>query len=185
MGLKIANLEIRIERNAIYTFCVMVILLMIVTAVIGLLSGDIEEMSLQGAFFVALVVASFHYFAQFIHMLGHALAAWMTGYPKSGMVFLYIFAMSLYPSDEPSLPDRIHIQRSLGGPIAFALLLVMVTIFWANSRDAASWTIRYLSSYMLFDIVLLFAISALISDGVLFILRKEWRTPTPENQTPK
>jgi hypothetical protein len=181
--MKFAGLQIKVEKNAVYACCMMVIVFVVVTGVIGLVTGDLRESSIVDVFVVALAAASFHFFAQFIHMIGHALAAWAVGYPKSGMVFMYVFAMSLYPPDEPALPHRIHIQRSLGGVVAFALLLIIVLALWIGARSAPQWTVRYLTSYMLLDAILLFAVSALVSDGVLFIVRKEWLSQSPKSKT--
>jgi hypothetical protein len=153
---------------------------MVITGVIGLITGDIREMSIVEVFLLGLTVAIFHFFAQFIHMLGHTLAAWASSYPKSGMLFTYVFAYSLYPPDEPTLPDRIHIQRTLGGPLAFGLLLIIMLLIWLNLRTIPQWTLRYLTAYMLFDAALLFFVSAVLSDGVLFIIQKGWRPPSDD-----
>jgi hypothetical protein len=42
---------------------------------------------------------------------------------------------------------------------------------------------RYLTSYMLVDVALLFIVSAVVTDGLLFILRKEWRSQPSESNT--
>lgn len=176
--MKLAGLQIKVERNAVYAFWVMVILFTISTGMLGLMSGDLQDISLVEVLLVSLAAASFHFFAQLIHMIGHALAAWATGYPMSGMWFMYVFAMSLYPPNEPTLPARTHIQRSLGGVAAFGLLLLIVVMLWSDACRVEPWSIRYLTSYMLLDVALLFTVSAVISDGVLFILRKEWLQPS-------
>lgn len=181
--MRLAGLHIKIERNALYAFCVMVIIFIVITGVIGLVTDDIQYMSVIEVFLVGLAVAIFHFFAQFIHMLGHAIAAWASGYPKSGMLFTYVFAYSLYPPDEPPLPDRIHIQRSLGGSFAFGLLFVIVLLIWLNARSVPQWSIRYLTTYMLVDAGLLLFVSAVLSDGVLFIVQKGWRTQPAEDTT--
>jgi hypothetical protein len=182
--MKFAGLQINVQKNALYTFCVLVIIFAIATGILGFASGDLRDGSLLEVIFVSLAAASFHFVAQFIHMIGHALAAWASGYPKSGMVFMYGFAMSLYPPDEPTLPARIHIQRSLGGVIAFGLLLLIVLWLWVEARDTPQWWLRYLTSYMLLNAALLFAVSALLSDGLLFILRKEWLIQPSESNRP-
>jgi hypothetical protein len=43
-----------------------------------------------------------------------------------------------------------------------------------KARDASAWAMRYLATAMLVDVGLLLAVSVLVSDGLLFILRKEW-----------
>lgn len=68
-----------------------------------------------------------HWIFEFIHSLGHAFAANGTGYPMTGITFgtLAIFALTLYPKDEPDLLPSIHIRRALGGPIISGLLSVI------------------------------------------------------------
>jgi hypothetical protein len=171
----IAGLRIRIEKSAVYAFSILTLLVIMAAALIAWATGELHESSFGALALIGLGVASFHFFAQFVHLSGHALAAWATGYPMSGMLFTYVFGMSLYPTNEPKLPDRVHVQRSLGGVVAFGLLFGVVLVFWLSARSAPAWAVRYLAAGILLDAALLFAVSALISDGLLFIVRKEWR----------
>jgi hypothetical protein len=177
----LAGLEVKIDRSAVYAFVIMVIVLTIVTALIAQANGDLAGSSFIEVILVAVGATVFYCVAQVIHMLGHALAAWLTGYPKRGMWFLAIFAMSLYPPDEPPLPDRVHIIRSFGGVVAFGLVLIFAVLLWVSTRSAPQWTIRYLTSYMLVMAVIGFAVSAFIMDGVMFLVRQDWRKPPDEN----
>ena len=173
--MNLAGIQITIEKTAVSTFGVMVLGLTGLTHAMSLITGDGQARSVLSVGVVAVAAASFHFVAQFVHLLGHALAAWATGYPTTGMVFLYGFAMSQYPTDEPPLPDRTHIQRSLGGVMAFGVLLGTVIVLWLGARTAPQWMLRYLTTFMLMDVGVLFVVSSVLSDGVLFVLRKEWR----------
>ena len=68
-----------------------------------------------------------HWLSDFVHQLGHAVAAQRTGYPMTGLRFWGIFSTSHWPADEPELPGRVHLQRALGGPIASILI---GSFFW-------------------------------------------------------
>ena len=63
-------------------------------------------------------------------------------------------------------------------------VLMIVLAIWLNTRDTPEWTLRYLTTYMLVDAGLLFFVSAVLSDGILFIVQKGWQPPAPENTTP-
>jgi hypothetical protein len=129
---------------------------------------------------VSLCVAIYHVVAQFVHQLGHALAARLTGYPMTGMRYEWGFSYSEYPSDEPLLPDSIHIQRSLGGVVGITLMLVIVVVLWLQVDMTANWLSRWLLNFILFDSLLLFIASAVISDGLLFIRQRGWDVPQPD-----
>lgn len=119
----IAGLRIRIEKSVVYAFSILTLLVITAAALLAWATGELRQSSFGALALIGLAVASFHFFAQVVHLTGRALAAWTTGYPMSGMLFTYIFAVSIYPPDEPMLADRIHVQRSLGGVIAFGLLV--------------------------------------------------------------
>ena len=82
-----------------------------------------------------VIVVLLHELSEIVHQLGHAWAARRTGYPMSGVRFgvLGIFATSVYPPDEPTLPAQIHIRRALGGPLfsagLSALAIVLLIIY--------------------------------------------------------
>lgn len=177
------GVRITVERNVLYAFGILTAVVAALVSGIAWVRGDLAAGSLGAVVGVALATASFYFFAQFGHLIGHALAAWATGYPMRTMLFTSVFAMSLYPPDEPHLPDRVHMQRSLGGVMAFGLLLAIVFMFWFGTRPAQAWPLRYLATAMLLVVGLLFAVSAIFTDGVLFIARKEWRSEEPANTT--
>ncbi|MCA9915306.1 MAG: hypothetical protein KC496_18260, partial [Anaerolineae bacterium] len=160
-------------KNVALAFLVMAVIFAVVTLIVGAISGDISQFTAWEVIWVAMAAAAFHFVLQAIHLIGHAVAASTTGYQMSRMWFLYAFAMTLYPRDEPTIPARLHIRRSLGGPIAFGIALIIVFLLWSNARDAY-WTLRYLTSFMLFEAAFLFFFSSIVTDGVMFIVRKQW-----------
>lgn len=181
MLISFGELEIKVEKNVAIAFLVFAVIFAVVTLIVGAISGDISQFTTWDVIWVAMAAAAFHFVLQAVHLIGHAIAARSTGYQMSRMWFLYAFAMTLYPRDEPPLPARLHIQRSLGGPIAFGIALIIVFLLWSNARDA-TWTVRYLTSFMLFEAIFLFFVSSIFTDGVMFIVRKQW-LPSEETNT--
>ncbi|MAU12520.1 MAG: hypothetical protein CL607_22045 [Anaerolineaceae bacterium] len=173
MLMSLGGLEVKVEKNVALAFLVMAVIFAIVTLIVGAISGDISQFTAWDVIWVTMAAAAFHFVLQAVHLIGHAIAAWTTGYQMSRMWFLYAFAMTLYPRDEPPIPARLHIRRSLGGPIAFGIALIIVFWLWSNVQDA-TWKVCYLTSFMLFEAILLFFVSSIFTDGVMFIVRKQW-----------
>lgn len=76
------------------------------------------------AILLGFVAMLSHYLLEWIHSLGHAIAAKWMGYPMIEIQFgIYgIYAKTIYPENEPELPSSTHIIRALGGPIANFIL---------------------------------------------------------------
>lgn len=89
------------------------------------------KLPLGESIFFGLIATLLHWTSELIHSLGHAYAAKRTGYPMIGITFgaLALFALTLYPKDEPDLPPSIHIRRALGGPIINGLLSIVLYLF--------------------------------------------------------
>lgn len=84
--------------------------------------------------------------SEWLHQMGHALAARRVGYPMRALVFRTILAVSVYPDDEPDLPAALHIQRALGGfwvNLAAGLLLLAGQPM-AAAGGAAAWVLGWL-----------------------------------------
>ncbi|HYO87724.1 MAG TPA: hypothetical protein VER79_03700 [Candidatus Limnocylindrales bacterium] len=97
---------------------------------------------LAEALLFALPGVVLHWTLEFLHHIGHAIAARHTGYPMQGIRFgmMGIVAMSVYPQDEPALPARIHIRRALGGPIISASIGLVLLALVVVAGDSASLT---------------------------------------------
>lgn len=180
--MKFAGLDIKVDRTAYGAYGIVGL---IPAVALGGYAVLFRRREMHVGTFIALplvgvCVAAYHALAQFVHQLGHALAARATGYPMTGMRYEWGFAYSEYPSDEPPLPANVHIQRSLGGVAGTTLLLVVSVVLWLRARMGAHWVTRWLLACLLLDSVLLFFASAVLSDGVLFVLQRGWTTTQPD-----
>ena len=178
MRLKIAGLEINIERTTYRAFFVLVLipLLVIVGSSVMFGTSKLGIGTFIGALLVGLGFAVYHQLAQLIHQLGHALAARAIGYPMRGVRYEWIFTYSEYPPNEPPLPANVHITRSFGGVGGATLVLMIGVLLWMQAGGTANGLMGWLSNFLLVDSALLFFASAVLSDGVLFILQKPWMT---------
>jgi hypothetical protein len=118
------------------------------------------------AIVVALIATLLHFGSELFHHLGHAWAARQTGYPMLGIRFglLGIFARSLYPSDEPELPARIHLRRALGGPLWSLALTIAgaLIVFTLGSARGALWL---LAVFFFVENLFVFTLQALVPLG--------------------
>ena len=108
-----------------------------------------------------LSAAVLHYVSETLHQLGHALAAKRTGYPMTGIRFWFVLSTSIYPSDEPSLPGRIHIRRALGGPIVSVLVGVIAGVIAAVTTGLIGWIIAFVA----FDNLVVLGLGAFLPLG--------------------
>ena len=116
------------------------------------------------AVLTALIATILHFIGEFWHQLGHAWAARRTGWPMSGVMFVWVLAASLYPKDEPNLHARIHIRRALGGPAAsLAMTVVMGLVVWGIRPYNAP--IDYLALFFFLDNLLVFTLGAFLPLG--------------------
>ena len=179
--MKIAGLTIKVERTAYPAYvilgCVPALVRVVYAAIFR--RPELHRRSLLTVPLLGVSVAAYHALAQFVHQLGHALAARATGYPMAGVRYEYGFAYSEYPPDEPSLSDGIHIWRSLGGVGGTAATLVLAALLWRRRGWAASGNTRWLLACLLLDSALLFVASAVLSDGVLFVREEAWKASQP------
>ncbi len=81
----------------------------------AVLAGWLLRLSLGSAIIAGVLSALLFFVSELLHQLGHALAAHRVGHPMRGIHFFSLFSASLYPANEPALPRRVHILRSLGG----------------------------------------------------------------------
>ena len=178
--MKIAGLKIKIDRTAYRVFFILALIPFFVivgyTAIFRI--SELYASTFINALLVGVCFAVYHEIAQFVHQLGHALAARATGYPMTGIRYEWGFTYSEYPPNEPPLPDNVHIQRSLGGVGGITLLLVIVILLWLQVDATANGFMHWVLNFVLFDSLLLFIASVVLSDGLLFIFlcsKKHWQ----------
>lgn len=124
-----------------------------------LLSLTIIEALIAGA------AATFlHWLSEFLHQMGHALAARRVGYPMQRIRMWYVLAAGLYPKDEPALPAEIHIKRAVGGPAASLVLSVIGLLLVGVTRPFGE-TLYYLALFFTLENFFVFFIGALIPLG--------------------
>lgn len=180
--MRIAGVAVKVERTAYPAFFVLGCIPVAVRLGYAALfhRSDLQRRSFITMALLGVCVAASHALGQFVHQLGHLLAARSTGYPMTGMRYEYGFTYSEYPPNEPSLPDSIHIRRSFGGVAGTTLVLTFATLLWLRRGMATTWFTRWLLTFVLLDSVLLFIGSAILSDGVLFIRDEAWKATQPD-----
>ena len=153
-------MKILARRTAVIGF----FLLWLILSLIGWLGLNL---GMGTAVFTALIATLLHFLGEFWHQLGHAWAARRTGWPMSGVMFIWVLAASLYPRDEPELPARVHVRRALGGPAASLLLAIAMGLI--------VWVIRpyntptdYLALFFFLDNLFVFTLGAFLP----------WASPT-------
>ena len=101
------------------------------------------------AILAGLLSALMFFVSEWLHQLGHALAASRAGHPMTGIHFFNLFSASQYPADEPPLPRRTHIARALGGfwvNVVIGLLLLPVALYlWPRGREILPDAISFLA----------------------------------------
>jgi hypothetical protein len=153
----VVGLKIMVKPTAVTGF----LLLWLIFSLIGWLGLD---WSVATAVLTAFFAAILHFLGEFWHQLGHAWAAHRTGWPMSGVMFIWVLAASLYPRDEPELPARSHIRRALGGPAASLLLAVVMGVVVWGIRPYTTPS-DYLLLYIFLDNLLFFTLGAMLPLG--------------------
>ncbi len=93
------------------------------------------------------------YVFEWVHQLGHSLAARRVGYPMIGVHWGWWLSNSVYPKDEPPLPPRTHIRRALGGfwiNLLIGLALAPAAFYLWPRGDLWSWVVAFNSAWNLF-----------------------------------
>lgn len=90
-----------------------------------LLAWWLLPLSVGATIVMGVLFTLLHWLGEWLHQMGHALAARRVGYPMQRIRTWYALAAGLYPKDEPPLPAETHIRRALGGP-AMSLFLSVV-----------------------------------------------------------
>jgi hypothetical protein len=121
-----------------------------------------------------------HYAFEFWHQYCHAWAARHTGYPMDGLLYTMMFAVSLYPKDEPALPAEVHIRRALGGPIGSLALGVFGGILtWA--LHPFNGVLYWFAWFVFLENLLVFGLAAFLplgfTDGSTLLQWWKYREP--------
>jgi hypothetical protein len=111
-----------------------------------------------------LLAALLHWVGEIWHQLGHAWAARWVGYPMQGVELWWIFGRSLYPSDEPRLPARVHIRRALGGAPASLVLTLIVGAILLGGREMHG-VVYGLVGFFFWENLLVFTLGAFLPLG--------------------
>jgi hypothetical protein len=135
MSFKVFGLDIQITQSSLIGS---IILLIVYTgvALVGL------QLAMPGALIWGLIAVLLHWLGEFVHQYGHLMAGRRVGYPLTGMRLWWIFAGSIYPADEPTLPASVHIKRALGGaPVSIAVGVVfgILALVLKDSLDSFVW----------------------------------------------
>jgi hypothetical protein len=114
----------------------------------------------------SLLAVALHWISSLAHHLGHAWAARRTGHPMIGIRFgtLGALATSLYPSEEQTLPAKIHIQRALGGPIGslqFSIVALMIALLLWRVNETLGWV----GTFFFLDNLLIFTLGVFVPLG--------------------
>jgi len=115
---KVLGLDILISPSALVgSVAITLVAAVLFVARAGLSTGE--------ALFGGILAMLLYWLSDFLHHLGHAIAARRTEYPMTGVLFHTVLGTSVYPCDEPELPGSVHIRRALGGPaLSFVVLIV-------------------------------------------------------------
>ena len=120
--------------------------------------------ALEDALLLGLLATTSHWILDVVHQLGHAWAASRTGYPMIGIRFWWVLSTCLYPSNEPELPKRIHVQRVLGGPVLSLVVLILAAVWtwlvWPPQR-----MVEWLIAFILVDDLLTFTLGVFLPLG--------------------
>ena len=136
----LAGLQLTALPATVFGSIALYVIVIVLMAVFGV--------PLDAALLGGVIVVVLHWFSELVHQLGHAWAARRTGYPMIGIRigFLGVLSTAFYPSDEPTLPAKVHIRRALGGPIFSACLSAgafLVILLTARSADAMLWFVLW------------------------------------------
>lgn len=151
---RIGNLEVTAEKSAAGGFA----LLTIVLSLVGLTAFRLRP---GAAVTGGLLGAALHFASELWHQAGHARAAERTGFPMAGVHLWGVLGTSVYPDDEPPLPDEVHVERAVGGPRASAMLAALSGLLVLVTRPLGG-VIHLLAVLLSLENWLVFTIGAMI-----------------------
>lgn len=107
--------------------------------------------------------------SEWLHQIGHSLAARRVGHPMVGLQFFNLFSAGQYPPDEPALPPEVHVRRALGGfwiNVVIGLVLLPVALkLWPVGREILPPTVSlvaWLAGFGMFANLVVLGLGALL-----------------------
>ncbi|MCA9867397.1 MAG: hypothetical protein KC410_12990 [Anaerolineales bacterium] len=151
---KIGDLHVTADRSAAGGF-------LLLWAVFSLLGRGLYHLRPRAAITGGLLATGLHFLSELWHQMGHARAAEHTGFPMTGIHLWGMLGTSIYPPDEPELPDELHIERALGGPRASAGLALAAMLVAFIVRPVGRTALMVASLFAL-DNLFIFSAGALL-----------------------
>lgn len=133
------------------------------------------SMSLGVAVLIGLLAMLLHWISELVHHIGHALAARRTGYPMQRVLvggIWGVLARSVYPTDEPVLPESVHVRRAVGGPLASLVMTVLFGVLALLVPGPLRWVALFLFlENLLFTVQLFLPMGSLLDNDGNTLLR--------------
>lgn len=147
------NVEITMAMSSFVTMA-------IVFVVATLAASTLLSQEIGAAIIFGVGVVFIHWWGDFLHQVGHILAASRLKYPAYRLHFWGPLSTTMYPKDEPELLPTMHVKRALGGPIAsiivsfvYGLILYVV----GEGYEPINW----LALFGVVESILVFTLGAL------------------------
>lgn len=90
----------------------------------------LPDESLGTQIITAVACAFLGYLWGFIHAVGHILSGHYVGAPMDANLFTIMREVNIYHGSQDHFPRRVHVGRSLGGPIANILVGIILLAIW-------------------------------------------------------
>lgn len=133
----------------------------IVWIVATLLMNIIMQIEMAQSAVGGFIAMLLHWFSELVHQLGHAWVARGVGHPMKGIRFWGVLGTSLYPKDEPTLPNHIHILRALGGPFVSAAMMTIGAVLIMRLEEIGGVQV-FLAVWFALENLLIFTMGAAI-----------------------
>ena len=106
-----------------------VVLALIIGVVVSLITAPADGTGAQ--ILVGIVFGLLIYASTFVHGLGHIISSRMVNAPMQYLILTSTVPITRYDdADEASIPSRVHIGRSLGGPAANAVVAIVGLVLY-------------------------------------------------------
>ncbi len=81
-------------------------------------------------FMIGVVYALILLASQFLHIIGHILGGKAVGHPMSASLIIAYQFTTYYADEPPDLPRRVHLTRTIGGPLMNFIIATLAYIAW-------------------------------------------------------